>query len=948
MPDQKTKKESLKTNKEAFYWNALIQNAGDAIISLDKDNKIVEWNKAAEKIFGYTKDDALGKNVDRLIGGKNIDEAQRVTQRSFRKGSRIFIDDTVRYAKGGIPVEVSISASSIFHKKMLLGSVAVYREISEWKRKSEEITHINRLLRTVSDINQLIIQESGPTLVLREACRLLKKEGDYKNAQAVLLDEKSKPSQFFGFKGKRLPPCAKKVLKTQKFLLVEDVSKSAFCKDCSKYNSGWGICLPLKHNKNLYGLLIIGNETPSFNLQQELKLLKEIASDLGFFFNSIIEEKNRKKAEDEVNALMEYNKTIVMNLGEGILIEDSKGIITFVNPSLEKILGYKAKELLGKHWEKIIPKTNYVDIQSKTISRKITQAEKYEARLLSKSKKVIPVLVTAQSLFKAGKFEGVLSAFTDISELVIARKESQAADKAKSEFLANMSHEIRTPMNGIIGMAELALGTKLTKEQFGYIEALKDSAESLMTIINDILDFSKIEARKIEIETINFSLRDSIGDIVSALALQAHKKGLELLYHIQPDIPDDLKGDPGRLRQVILNLISNAVKFTQKGEVSVSVKEESRDEKQIVLHFIVKDTGIGISADKQKAVFLSFTQADGSTTRRHGGTGLGLSISAQLVGLMGGRIWLESKAGKGSKFHFTVKLDIQKETKKKYVPVEIFDLKNLPVLVVDDNATNRLLLKEMLVNWQMKPLLTSGGKSALRILKRANNTGKPFALAIIDSQMPEMDGFELAQSIKSNSDLTATRIMMLTSAGMRGDATRCRRLGILAYLTKPVKQSELLNTIMLVLGKDSTEEKKGVLITKYSIRESQKRLNILIVEDNIINQKVAAHILQKFGNTVFLANNGIEAIQALKKKEFDLILMDIQMPKMDGLEATKKIRKEEENTGKHIPIIALTAHAMQGDKERCLDAGMDDYISKPLKSEELFEAIDRVIITPSS
>ena len=469
-----------------------------------------------------------------------------------------------------------------------------------------------------------------------------------------------------------------------------------------------------------------------------------------------------------------------------------------------------------------------------------------------------------------------------------------------------------------------------------------------MTIINDILDFSKIEARKIEIETISFSLRDSIGDIVSALALQAHKKGLELLYHIQPDIPDDLEGDPGRLRQVILNLISNAVKFTQKGEVSVSVKEESIDEKQIVLHFIVKDTGVGISADKQKAVFLSFTQADGSTTRRYGGTGLGLSISAQLVGLMGGRTWLESKAGKGSKFHFTVKLGIQKETKKKYVPVEIFDLKNLPVLVVDDNATNRLLLKEMLVNWRMKPSLTSGGKSALKILKRANKTGKPFALAIIDSQMPEMDGFELAQSIKSNSDLTATRIMMLTSAGMRGDASRCRRLGILAYLTKPVKQSELLNTIMLVLSKDSTEEKKGILITKYSIRESQKRLNILIVEDNIINQKVAAHILQKFGNSVFLANNGIEAIQALKKKEFDLILMDIQMPKMDGLEATKKIRKKEENTGKHIPIIALTAHAMQGDKERCLDAGMDDYISKPLKSEELFEAIDRVIITPSS
>jgi len=930
MSDLKTKKESSRTNKEAFYWNALIQNAGDAIISMDKDNKIVEWNKAAEN------------------GGKKIDEAQRVTQRSLRKGSRIFINDTVRYAKSGIPVEVSISTSSIFHKKILLGSVAVYRNISEWKRNIEETTHINRLLRTVNDINQLIIQESDPALVLREACRLLKKEGDYKYAHAALLDEKNKPSQFFGFKGKRLPPCTKKVLETQNSLLIADVSKSSYCKDCSKYNSGWCICLPLKHKKNLCGLLIIGNKTPSINLQQELKLLKEIAGNLGFFFNGIIEEKKRKKAGDEVKALMEYNKTIVMNLGEGILIEDSKGIITFVNPSLEKILGYKAAELLGKHWKKIVPKTNYMDIQSKTLSRKIIQAEKYEAHLLSKSKKVIPVLVTAQSLFKARKFEGVLSAFTDISELLIARKEAQAADDAKSEFLANMSHEIRTPMNGIMGMAELALGTKLTNEQFGYIEAVKDSAEFLMTIINDILDFSKIEARKIEIETINFSLRDFIGNIVSVLALQAHKKKLELFYHIQPDIPDNLKGDPGRLRQVVLNLISNAVKFTQKGEVSVSVKEESRDEKQIGLHFIIKDSGIGISPDKQKTVFSSFTQADGSTTRRYGGTGLGLSISAQLVALLGGRIWLESKAGKGSKFHFTAKLGIQKETKKKHVPVEKFDLNNLPVLVVDDNATNRFLLEEMLVTWRMKPTLTSSGKSALIILKRASNSGKPFPLAIIDSQMPEMSGFELAHSIKSNSDLTATRIMMITSAGTRGDATRCLRLGILAYLTKPVKQIEVLNTIMLVLSKDRTKEIKGTLITKYSIRESQKRLNILIVEDNIINQKVAAHILQKFGNSVYLANNGIEAIQALKKKEIDLILMDIQMPKMDGLKATKKIREEEENTGKHIPIIALTAHAMQRDKERCLNAGMDDYISKPLKYEELFEAIDRVIITPSS
>jgi len=758
--------------KIASYWNALIQNAGDAIVALDESNKIKEWNKAAEKIFGYTKREALGKNVDRLIGGKYFKEAQNITQRLLHKRSKLFIEDAIRYHKSGLPVEVSISGSPIYQKNLFLGTVAVYREISKWKRNREEIIRINRMLRMVSDINQLIIMETDPIHVIRKSCRLLKISGGYGYVHSVLVDENSHPSQFIGIRGKKILPCAKKTLQSQKSLFTENVLKSTMCKTCVKKERGWSISVPLKFKKTFYGVLIVGNSDPSINLQQDIEFIKEIASDLGFFLHGVMEEKIRRKAQDEVKSLMEYNKTIVTNLGEGILIENAKRIITFVNPSLEKILGYKAEELIGKHWETIVPSINHNEIHRKTSSRKTTKAEKYEAQLLSKKRHPIPVLVTAQSLFKEGKFEGVLSAFSDISELIQARKKAQAADKAKSEFLANMSHEIRTPMNGIIGMAELALGTKLTKEQFGYIETIKDSGESLMTIINDILDYSKIEARKIEIEAINFSLRDSLGDIVSALALQAHKKGLELLYQVPPNIPDDLAGDPGRLRQVILNLISNAIKFTRKGEVVVSVKEESRDMKNIILHFTVKDTGIGIPIHKQKAVFKSFTQADSSTTRRFGGTGLGLSISAQLVGLMGGRIWVESKTGKGSRFHFTVKLTFRKDRKKKYIPVEIFNLKNLPVLVVDDNATNQYLLKEMLVNWRMKPTLTSGAKSALRTLKRANSTGKPFALAIIDSQMPEMDGFELAQKIKSHPDLTATRVMMLTSAGMRGDAAR--------------------------------------------------------------------------------------------------------------------------------------------------------------------------------
>ena len=940
MSQPQRKKDKLKA--EASFWKALIRGVGDAIVSLDENHNVVEWNKAAEKMFGYSKKEAAGKDLDRLIAGKNVREALQITKDTLQGGTKHRINEAVRFRKGGKPVPVSITTAPIYKGKKIIGSVAVYKDISEAKKDKEKIIHINNLLRIISDINELIILGSNPSTVIRETCRLLKKLGRYCCTRAIRFDEAGKPIEFIGMKRKQIPPCGKKALKTRRPVLIKNSSRSSLCTECSEQTAGWKMCLPLKHDKMIFGLLIIGKESFLKDFQQEMKLLQEISVDLGFWLFSYTETQKRRLAESEIKTLKEYHEAIVSNLGEGILIEDSRGIITFVNPSLEKMLGYKAKELIGQHWRKIIPPLVYKKIQEKTKSRTSTQSEKYETKLLSKNKKEIPVLVSAQSMFKAGRFQGVLSAFSDITELVAARKEAEAANKAKSEFLANMSHEIRTPMNGIIGMTELALGTKLNKEQFGYLEVVMESANSLMTIINDILDFSKIEAQKIEIEAIDFSLRDSLGDIVTALAAQAQKKDLELLYYVAPDIPDNLVGDPGRLRQIILNLLSNAIKFTFEGEVCVSVKLESVTKEQVLLHFIVKDTGIGIPIEKQNEICNAVTQVDGSITRKFGGTGLGLSISSQLVNLMGGRIWVKSKVGTGSQFHFTTTVGIQKGKKQKSVPVEIQDLKNLSVLVVDDNVTNRALLKEMLINWRMKPSLSSSGRSALRLLKKAALAKNPFVLAIIDSQMPKMDGFELTEKILRDPALSGLRIMMLTSAGVRGDATRCRKLGILAYLTKPVKQSELLNTIMLVMSKKGAVPDSGRLITKYSIRELKKRLKILVAEDNIINQKVAAHILQKYGNSVVLAGNGFEALRAWKKEKFDLILMDIQMPKMDGLKTTEKIRKEEKNTGKHIPIIALTAHAMKGDRERCLEAGMDGYASKPLNADELFAVIEEV------
>jgi len=532
------------------------------------------------------------------------------------------------------------------------------------------------------------------------------------------------------------------------------------------------------------------------------------------------------------------------------------------------------------------------------------------------------------------------------TELVSAKEAAEAASHAKSEFLANMSHEIRTPLNGVMGMTDLALETHLTNEQREYLETVKVSSDALLTVINDILDFSKIEAGRMELDSSEFNLRDCLEAALKTLSVSGDEKRLELLCEVAPEVPEVLRGDSGRLRQILINLIGNAIKFTDDGEVALKVHVESQEQRDYLLHFTISDTGIGIPEEKCESIFAPFTQADSSTTRKYGGTGLGLTISARLVNMMGGAIWVDSELGKGSQFHFTAHLQAvdSKEIKVGFAaPPEI--LRSVRVLIVDDNRTNRRILEGMLNRWEMKTAQVEGGEEALAELSSALAAGDAYKLVLTDMHMPKMDGFALVEEIRKRLELSAATIMMLTSAGHRGDAARCQELGVSAYLLKPIRQSELREAIARVLG---ARQQDGAvpLITRFSLQDAREpgtSLKVLLAEDNLVNQRLAVRLLEKRGHRVVVAANGLETLQALSKEWFDLILMDVQMPEMDGLEATAAIRQREKGARFRQPIVALTAHAMKGDREKCLAAGMDGYLAKPIRPQELDAILDQYL-----
>jgi two-component system, sensor histidine kinase and response regulator len=883
----------------------LFENSLDAVMITDLDGNILEYNQSLLRLLGYPPNDTLGKKkiqdffCDRDTGRRIGRELQR---------SELVRDfEIILSSKDGRPIH-TVSAISVY--KDSNGNIIGYQGILQ------DVTDRKKTERELHDVLQL--QEQ----LLRTAATAIFRVDNERKIQSV----NDEFCNITGFSREAILGCD--------CLIVCDEPCTT---SCGLFNPDRKERIFRRRSK------IRTKDNRILTVLKNADLLKDEDGNIKGGLESFVNVTDLIEAVESESAEVQKLRSMIEGMEEGIVVADASGIVTEVNSWFLNKTGYRRDELLGESMWSFHP-DNEATARVRKLFAEYSQGLRKEALAINRQLLGLHVCLRVQPFLINDIFQGIILNVVDMTEQVEARMAAESASEAKSQFLANMSHEIRTPMNGIIGMTELMLCTALTAEQKEYLQAVKISADALLSLINDILDFSKMESGKFELITTDFSLRDCVGNTMSTLAGQAHSKGLELAFHVPPETPDNLTGDPGRLRQILVNLVGNSIKFTGKGEVVVNVEIKDETDTGIELHFMVSDTGIGIPSSKIDRIFKAFEQVDGSTTREYGGTGLGLAIASQLVEMMQGKIWVDSEIGKGSDFHFTARFGFSTQPFRRVLGREKSTLKDIRVLVVDDNATNRRILEETLRSWNMTPTCVADGKMAVEAILKANSEKRPFSLALLDFMMPEMNGFELAGEISRTPGTNIEKIVMLTSGGQRGDAAKCQELGISAYLMKPIKQSDLLDAILMTMTKASSEsDQRTSLITRHSVREARKRLNILLAEDNTVNQKLAVRILEKMGHSVCVAPNGREALNMLETNDFQMVLMDVQMPEIDGLDATRAIRIKEINSGSHIPIIAMTAHAMTGDRERCIESGMDDYISKPITPNQLSQVIEKVL-----
>jgi two-component system sensor histidine kinase/response regulator len=927
--DRRRAQEALHESEERI--RLLLDSTAEAIFGIDPEGNCTFCNPATLRLLGYQKpEDLIGKHMHPLMHHTHPDGTPYAAEgctmlASLRAGEGIHSDEDVFWRADGTNFHAEFWAFPIRKEGEIVGGVVTFLDISERIRAVETLRTSEKRSRQILETSFDAFVGMDPSGRITDWNRQAEATFGWSHDEAMghVLSQMIIPERYRATHGESLHHL---------FVSGEGLSLNKRIQVTALHRDGHEFPVELTISVMQWG------QTHLFTA-----FVHDITQRKQF-------EEGLRKSQEKYRVLFDAFGDAVFVLGIGEDMQPSHFLQT--NDAACQRLGYSHDEFTKMSIQGIELPQNTELIKQMWDRFMRDRHVLFETEQVAKDGRRIPTEIHGRLV----EFDGQLASLAiarDISErkrieaeLVKAKDAAEAASRAKSGFLANMSHEIRTPMNGIIGMTDLALDTELSSEQREYLSLVKSSANSLLHLINDILDFSKIEAGKLELEETQFEIRDLFSDTLKTLAVRADEKRLELSVRVSAKVPRTVVGDPTRLRQLIVNLVSNAIKFTEQGNIVVETELERESSDGVHLHFRVSDTGIGIAPEKQGLIFEPFAQADGSTTRRFGGTGLGLTICRRIVELMDGRMWMESEIGQGSTFHFTATFRHAAKSVPYPRESEQQALQGLAVLVVDDNSINGKILAEMLANWRMNPTLVEGGVSALEALESAHGAGHAFPVVLLDAQMPGMDGFALAKKIRENPALAGAIILMLSSYRGLADTAGRHDLGIDVFLTKPIGQSELLDAILLALGVHAVEN--GLIKPLASIKNKPKTrpLNILLAEDNPVNQKLAVRLLEKEGHKVVLATNGKEALNAWEQASapgFDVALMDIQMPEMDGMEATAAIRKREKSSGRHLPIVAMTAHAMGGDRERCLAGGMDGYIPKPIHPRNLFAEIERCL-----